>query len=393
MQNQISFLCQQCPSLEWSGTLFYTVEGELGEDEFSITTEELYLQDIGTGTYTEYDPGNPDFIKFMMENPRMMTLKQGHIHSHNSMGVFFSGTDTEELSENAEFHNYYLSLIVNNKNEMVAKVAFKATEIKETKSIVTFRGNNGTFKNKEVITKSEDSCVYTYDCNIFMPDTVGESFEARFLTIQETIKKREEEKKKMAKQAATISKGLEERAYGGFNVDKRWSQSELYDNFAPVGPGEKKIKGGQKQRDTESDWDPKIDAYSTPKTNRIWTGSVDVDMDYDKKLAVYDFMVKLLNRDFLCEERLVPTLTDLNNKMYNDEAKLSENYEAENEMYYDSLLELLDSHYINMFPHDQKMKGYNSILRRCIEILETYEKDYPELIEELTDVFEISIID
>src|ERR1051326_1947529 len=97
LQNQIFFLCREVPREEWSGTLFYTVDGELGEDNFKITAQELFLQDIGHSTYTEYDPANPDFIKFLMENPDYMTMKQGHIHSHNTMDVFFSGTDSSEL--------------------------------------------------------------------------------------------------------------------------------------------------------------------------------------------------------------------------------------------------------------------------------------------------------
>lgn len=45
------------------------------------------------------------------------------IHSHNKMNVYFSSVDMEELNDNSEEHIYYLSLIVNNKNEMCAKVS------------------------------------------------------------------------------------------------------------------------------------------------------------------------------------------------------------------------------------------------------------------------------
>ena len=38
------------------------------------------------------------------------------------MGVFFSGVDIKELEDNAKSHNFYLSLVVNNKMETVAKV-------------------------------------------------------------------------------------------------------------------------------------------------------------------------------------------------------------------------------------------------------------------------------
>lgn len=45
------------------------------------------------------------------------------IHSHNKMNVYFSSVDMEELNDNSEEHIYYLSLIVNNKNKMCAKVS------------------------------------------------------------------------------------------------------------------------------------------------------------------------------------------------------------------------------------------------------------------------------
>ena len=55
--------------------------------------------------------------------------KVGHIHSHNVMRVFFSGTDMDELHDNAPSHNFYVSLIVNNLltlyiNESVLKESF-----------------------------------------------------------------------------------------------------------------------------------------------------------------------------------------------------------------------------------------------------------------------------
>lgn len=50
----------------------------------------------------------------MEGNEHLEECRIGHIHSHNTMGVFFSGTDWGELEDNAPNHNYYLSLIVNN---------------------------------------------------------------------------------------------------------------------------------------------------------------------------------------------------------------------------------------------------------------------------------------
>jgi hypothetical protein len=44
--------------------------------------------------FTSYDLDNR-FIDYLMEDPKRMKFKVGHIHSHNIMSVFFSGTDME----------------------------------------------------------------------------------------------------------------------------------------------------------------------------------------------------------------------------------------------------------------------------------------------------------
>lgn len=384
LQNQITFLCSEVYSDEWSGTLFYTVEGDLGEDNFQINAEELYLQDIGNSTYTEYDPSNPDFIKFLMENPRFMEMRQGHIHSHNTMAVFFSATDNSELIDNSPFHNYYVSLIVNNKNEMCAKIAFRATEIKETKSTVSFKGTDGTTKSKEVLNKAEEEAVYAYTCEISIPDTVGESFNSRFLEVKGSCEKREEEAKKskilLAKEAKAVEKGLaskgdmdwaretagdpRDKAYGGFDGSKRYSQAGLYDDVRPIGGGSKKKAMGQEKRG--------------------WTGSVEISAPKLGGKAdpnIYNFLVKLLTRDFLSEERLSLVLSKLNKDLYSPEYA---HRDGEDNMYFDSLNAVALSHYINCFPDDFHVTNYNKVLGMCVEMLEAYESTYPELIENLS---------
>src|SRR5690606_25480839 len=81
--------------------------------------------DKGSSAFTEYD-FDERFVEYLMEDEERITYKVGHVHSHHNMAVFFSGTDTQELLDNAGAHNFYLSLIVNNRKEMTAKVAFEA---------------------------------------------------------------------------------------------------------------------------------------------------------------------------------------------------------------------------------------------------------------------------
>jgi hypothetical protein len=395
LQHQIYFLCSEVDSAyEWSGTLFYTVEGELGEDNFKITAQELYLQDIGTKTYTEYDPGNPTFIKFLFENPRFLEMKQGHIHSHNTMPVFFSDTDNDEIRDNSEFHNYYLSLIVNNRNEMCAKVAFRATEKRETKSIVSYRGGNGQMRQKEVTGETEESSVYAYNCDITTTDIVGESFSERFLQVE----KDREDKEKMAKKAKEMAKSHfppKEKgdkgewrevpdAYKGWKGEDRYRQVGLYDDVRLPHEGR-----DAKKRDKKEDRHRGILTTTDKYPKETWTGSVS-DIDYDRRRSrstdrfdpnVYSFLVKLLSRDFLAEGRLGQILEELDKRFFGPNSESAE----ERNLYMDSLDHIAVSHYINCFPGDFNIKEFNPTLDRAIELLELSTDAHPELIEELTD--------
>jgi len=380
-------LCNRVHEDEWSGTLFYSVEGDLGDDDFSIQTKELYLQDIGNSVYTEYDPSNPDFIKFLMDNPEYRTMKQGHIHSHNKMPVFFSGTDNSELVDNSEFHNYYVSLIVNNKNEMCGKVAFRATEKKETKTHVSFKGNDGSTKTKEISGTTEEASVYAYDCDIFLSDTLGESFETRFSTVEKSCTKRAKE---LAKKAATITKGLSEKSdskipgkivdpYRGFSIDKAWVYMELYDDHREKG------KNWREDKERAEIWSGSVDTVSDSQClPRGYTPSIGGKIDPN----VYSFLVKLISRDFTCEDRLSMVLRKLNNDLYSPEYK---HIEGEIETYMDSLDSIAIEHYINIFPEDFHVTGYNKTLSAAIDILDSFIDVYPELISDLTDALNLAI--
>ncbi len=122
--------------------------------------------DKGTQAFTsyEFDGDVADFLmNKVMEDPQnFSTLKVGHIHSHNSMGVFFSGTDWDELYDNCHNHNFYLSLIVNNYMEMIAKLVFRAEPVR-----YSALDENGEPYSMEV-TQNEDKqkMLFVYDCDI-----------------------------------------------------------------------------------------------------------------------------------------------------------------------------------------------------------------------------------
>jgi hypothetical protein len=170
--HQIQYLCRLISKVEWSGALFYTTEGSIEDPStFKITLKTILPLDMGSQAYTEYnlDDRFMDFIEEDFEE--RCTWKLGHIHSHNSMAVFFSGTDMAELNDNAPAHNFYLSLIVNNAMDFMAKVAFIGEAKRDIKQ-VPYTAKN--VQGQDYIIEKQDFEVnlqklFIYDCEIDAP--------------------------------------------------------------------------------------------------------------------------------------------------------------------------------------------------------------------------------
>ena len=189
--HQIQYLCKNIPKVEWSGALFYTTEGSIEKPgTFKITLKTILPLDMGSTAYTEYHLDDR-FIDFIEEDfEERCTWKLGHIHSHNVMGVFFSGTDMAELNDNAPAHNFYLSLIVNNYMDFIAKVAFIGEAKKDIKQVpYTAKNVDG----HDYIIEKQDFEVNTqklfiYDCDIDTPKNeilVSDQFSAQVAKIME----------------------------------------------------------------------------------------------------------------------------------------------------------------------------------------------------------------
>lgn len=54
LESKIRFLCSRLPRNEYSGTLFYSVEGSFKDKDLKIIAKDFFLQDIGDATFTEF---------------------------------------------------------------------------------------------------------------------------------------------------------------------------------------------------------------------------------------------------------------------------------------------------------------------------------------------------
>ena len=64
LEKKIRFLCDKLPKNEYSGTLFYSVEGSFREKDLKIIAKDFFLQDVGEATYTEFQ-NDTDLANYM----------------------------------------------------------------------------------------------------------------------------------------------------------------------------------------------------------------------------------------------------------------------------------------------------------------------------------------
>lgn len=175
--NKIKYLCKTIPKDEWSGILLYKVEGSIKQPkDMVLHLKEIIMMDKGTATYTDYsynekkrdNSGYLDrHIDYTNDKEEALEWKIGQIHSHNTMRVFFSPVDMAELHDNSPSHNYYLSFIVNNYMDMIAKVAYIAevdTTIEADYKALDDEGNEYVIQNSKFTVKKKK--LFMHDCDI-----------------------------------------------------------------------------------------------------------------------------------------------------------------------------------------------------------------------------------
>lgn len=188
---KIQYLCDRINNVEWSGILLYSIKGSIRDPKtFELYAEDIIPMDKGTGATTEYQfndgKGNDRHIDYIdevsQENPEVLEWKVGCIHSHNNMGVFFSGTDMTDLQENAKAHNFYLSVVVNNRLDIIGKVITYAETEQSFDAYFIAKDENGEgyyLPEKEKV-NFKKGITKIYDCEIIRED-VQPFFDERFV--------------------------------------------------------------------------------------------------------------------------------------------------------------------------------------------------------------------
>ena len=202
VERKIRFTCQKVWNTEWSGTLFFTHEGSFENDDLVIRCVDIYIMDIGTQAYTEFDM-NPDVIAYMTEHSELLDCQMGLIHSHNNMSTFFSGTDTATLKEEGRDRNNFVSLIVNNAGSYTAAITrrIKSKQVMESVSYEFF--GDGEKQDTKKYVSDADEIEWFY----LKIEKEGENYSFPDMAARlEEIKKAKAEKAKKA-QAPAYSSG------------------------------------------------------------------------------------------------------------------------------------------------------------------------------------------
>lgn len=215
---QIYFLHASVGNKEWSGILFCSQEGSIADPQnLTFRAEDIYLMDIGSESFTSYE-FNEKMMDIFDAKPEYMDLKICQIHTHHNMKVFFSGTDNDALLENAPFHNYFLSLIVNIAGDTIARLAFEM-ESEEKVLSVSRKGDDGAMVTSVLEKQSTvDKFIGYHDVNVLV------ELDSFFISRLEEVK---EEKRK---RAIEEKKNLPVK-YSGHKVYNKDKYNEYHDGF------------------------------------------------------------------------------------------------------------------------------------------------------------------
>lgn len=167
LASTISHLHSKIGALEWSGILYYTIDSGNKEDwgTLELTAHKICLMNVGTAIYTAFEYDALIMSDFLDANPEVLEqdMRMGLIHTHHNMSAFFSDTDTDELKDNAEQYDFYLSLVVNFNGKYCAKLATACNEIE-----IPIVYNNGMTRVKKI------KDILTIDCTIEIENHVDD---------------------------------------------------------------------------------------------------------------------------------------------------------------------------------------------------------------------------
>lgn len=106
--------------------MFYSHTGNFEKDDLEIHCEDIYPMDLGSGTFTDFKM-DASVVAYIADNIDLFGCEMGLVHSHHTMGAFFSGTDVNTLRSEGDDTNCFVSLIVDTKGTYQAAITRKVS--------------------------------------------------------------------------------------------------------------------------------------------------------------------------------------------------------------------------------------------------------------------------
>lgn len=176
VENKIRLLLDNIRNIEWSGVLFYDVEGSFEDSSLKVICKDILPMDIGNATYTEWDM-NADVVSYIVDHPELVGSYQGLVHSHHAMSTFFSGTDTSTLKEEGSDVNHFVSLIVNNAGTYNAAITRKVDIKNDVYSVYTYKSfGDIAIEGKADYTECK-TCIEYFYLNIEVEQSINNNSE------------------------------------------------------------------------------------------------------------------------------------------------------------------------------------------------------------------------
>lgn len=369
--DKIKYLCTIISKVEWSGILLYETLGSIQDPKnMQVILKDIIPMHKGSSTYTEYSftekkrdqSGYADrHIDYCEEFEEALSWQIGHIHSHNNMNVFFSGTDMAELEENSPSHNFYLSLIVNNKLDFMAKIAFIATAETSNKTVFKALNENGEeYVIGDTILNARKEKLFIYDCDIQSSKETVKPLSFFHRAVGEIL------------DAADSPKTFYNPNKNSFQQNKQSFGKKYPQN--PLKPWENKVKSfppTPKLNKKEEQFLIESDLAFIPQDiqdfgKALLNGGTAIEGSLDELIRdLYESKVT----PFLLEQRVLDVVPPLFASMFEDIAEDSEKF-IETVEYVIEFFEIFEEKYpILAGP----IKGLNELINKFLEIEETEE--------------------
>lgn len=154
LEKNIRNMCALSPANEWSGVLFYTYKGKIEDNTLELEARDFFLMDLGEHAHTVFDFDAPEITQHMFLH-NLMDCSMGLIHSHCNFQAFFSGEDEDTLLAQGESMNNFLSLVVNDEGQYVARLTRKLNEKGTVKIICDGVVTSPLFKEDDYVVSKE----------------------------------------------------------------------------------------------------------------------------------------------------------------------------------------------------------------------------------------------